>query len=72
MSPGGQERDFSLSRGFQRVSQENWDRLYSLLMVHHDTLISCREESFTLKFKVSSDRTHACRSLNLSAPEEEH
>lgn len=64
---------FSLSQGFQRVDQENWDRLHSLLMVHyHDILISCREESFTLKFKVSSDRTHACRSLNLSALEEEH
>lgn len=36
------------------------------------TLISCREESFTLKFEVSSHRIHACRSLNLSALEEEH
>lgn len=35
------------------------------------SLISCREVSFTLKFKVSSDRTHACRSLNLSALEED-
>jgi len=64
---------FSVSQGFQRFDPENWDRLYSLLMVHYqDTLISCREESFTWKFKVSSDRIYAGRSLNLSALEEEH
>lgn len=29
---------FSLSQGFQRVGQENWGRLHSLLIVYHDTL----------------------------------